>query len=159
MKETCKDPYVHFQAVSTLQEATLREWTLLTSELRSDLQRFLLSYAISATTQQQHSIDKFVLKQILQTLAIFYKRAKLDAAAAAVNKQPTSMTTSSSSAFQSSSSSSFSASSSSSSNDPLSATFIHDIISLFKSTTSDIKLVNIYAIYILYRLLKIFNLY
>lgn len=148
MKETCKDPYVHFQAVSTLQEATLREWTLLTSELRSDLQRFLLSYAISATTQQQHSIDKFVLKQILQTLAIFYKRAKLDAAAAAVNKQPTSMTTSSSSAFQSSSSS-FSTSSSSSSNDPLSATFIHDIISLFKSTTSDIKLVNIYAIYIL----------
>lgn len=155
MKETCKDPYVHFQAVSTLQEATLREWTLLTSELRSDLQRFLLSYAISATTQQQHTIDKFVLKQILQTLAIFYKRAKLDAAAAAVNKQPTSMTTSSSSAFQSSSSSSsFSASSSSSSNDPLSATFIHDIISLFKSTTSDIKLVNIYAIYILYNIVK-----
>lgn len=115
--ETSKDSYVLFQAVSTLQEATLREWTLLTSDLRADLQRFLLSYSIQAVSSPQHAIDKFVLKQILQTLAVFYKRAKLDAA-----KQPNQTAQASTG------------------NDPLSPSFIKDVIELFKS--SDIKLVS-----------------
>ncbi len=66
-----------FQAVSTLREATLREWTLLPVSLVPELQNFLLSYAVNSV-QQGHASDKYVQTQILQTLAVFYKRSKLD---------------------------------------------------------------------------------
>ncbi len=75
--ETCKEPYVLFQAVSALREATLREWTLLPVNLVAELQNFLLNYVVNSTCQNA-STDKYVQKQILLTLAVFYKRSKLD---------------------------------------------------------------------------------
>ena len=66
-----------FQAVSTLREATLREWTLLPANLVVELERFLLNFVVSSVEQGQLS-DKYVQRQILQTLAVFYKRGKLD---------------------------------------------------------------------------------
>lgn len=42
-----------------------------------ELQNFLLNYVVNSVEQGQHS-DKYVQSQILQTLAVFYKRSKLD---------------------------------------------------------------------------------
>lgn len=84
IKETSKEPYLLFQAVSTLQEATLREWTLLSPDLIAELQNFLLNYVIqSSSNTPQFGIgisggDKYVQQQILLTIAVFYKRNKLD---------------------------------------------------------------------------------
>jgi hypothetical protein len=70
--------------VSTLQEATLREWTLLSPDLIAELQSFLLNYVIqSSSNTPQLGIgisggDKYVQQQILLTIAVFYKRSKLD---------------------------------------------------------------------------------
>lgn len=75
--ETSKEPYVLFQAVSALREATLREWTLLPLNLVSELQNFLLNYVVNSVCHSTSS-DKYVQKQILLTLAVFYKRSKLD---------------------------------------------------------------------------------
>lgn len=109
-----------FQAVSTLQEAALREWSLLPANLVAELQNFLLTFVINTSTSGA-PVDKYVIKQILQTLAVFYKRAKLD---------------------------SYSVRGSSSlnhnnNNDPSkspSTNMVKDVIELFKS--SDVKLVN-----------------
>lgn len=77
--ETSKEPYVLFQAVSALREATLREWSLLPANLVAELQNFLLSYVVNSACQSHVvSTDKYVQKQILLTLAVFYKRSKLD---------------------------------------------------------------------------------
>lgn len=65
-----------FQAVSTLREATLREWSLLSQNLVTELQNFLLTYIVNSV--EHNGSDKYVQRQILQTLAVFYKRSKLD---------------------------------------------------------------------------------
>lgn len=64
---------MHFEAVKTLQIATLREWSILPSNLVNDLQNFLFSYVINDVYKHQ----KFVQQQILRTIAVFYKRNKL----------------------------------------------------------------------------------
>ena len=74
--ETSKEPYVLFQAVSALREATLREWTLLPSNLVAELQNFLLTYVVNNSLSGTN--DRYVQKQVLLTLAVFYKRNKLD---------------------------------------------------------------------------------
>jgi hypothetical protein len=45
--ETCKEPYVLFQAVYTLKDATIREWSLLSPNLFNELENFLLNYVIT----------------------------------------------------------------------------------------------------------------
>jgi hypothetical protein len=78
--ETSNEPYVLFQAVSALREATLREWTLLPVNLVAELQNFLLQYVVNTVVvSNSNSTDRYVQKQILLTLAVFYKRSKLDA--------------------------------------------------------------------------------
>ena len=85
--ETCKEPYVLYQAVSAMQQAALREWTLLPDTFALELQVFLLSYVTclvqNEQQQQQQSAlaaatdTKYVQRHILQTLAVFYKRGKV----------------------------------------------------------------------------------
>ncbi len=82
--ETSKEPYILYQAVSTLQEATLREWSLLSNELILELQNFLLNYVNYSICNFSNSGDKYIQRHILQTLAVFYKRTKLDSC---INKQ------------------------------------------------------------------------
>ena len=67
------DSYTLFQAVSTIQDAALREWPLLATETVIAMQDFLFSYLI-----ENQNIEKYVQKQILQTIAVFYKRTKFD---------------------------------------------------------------------------------
>jgi len=62
-----------------LREATLREWTLLPATLVPELENFLLNYVVASVQQADHVSDKYVQRQVLQTLAVFYKRSKLDA--------------------------------------------------------------------------------
>ena len=71
--ETSKDQYLLFQAVSTLQEACVREWSLLTPSLITELQNFLLNFVLNSGY-----LEKFVQRQVLLTIAVFYKRCKLD---------------------------------------------------------------------------------
>jgi hypothetical protein len=82
--ETSKEPYILYQAVSTLQEATLREWSLLSNDLILELQNFLLNYLNYSICNFNNSGDKYIQRHILQTLAVFYKRTKLDSC---MNKQ------------------------------------------------------------------------
>lgn len=49
-----------------------------------ELQNFLLNYVVNSVQQGKHS-DKYVRSQILQTLAVFYKRSKLDSMKSNVN--------------------------------------------------------------------------
>ena len=79
MLHTTRSAYVLFQAVSTLREATLREWSLLPPTLVPELENFLLSYVVASVQQADHPSDKYVQRQVLLTLAVFYKRSKLDA--------------------------------------------------------------------------------
>lgn len=44
--EQSKDPYVLFQAVQTIKEAALREWSLLSFEFSSGIEMFLMRYAV-----------------------------------------------------------------------------------------------------------------
>lgn len=71
--QNSNDSYTLFQAVSTIQDAALREWPLLATETVIALQDFLFSYLIG-----NQNIEKYVQKQILQTVAVFYKRTKFD---------------------------------------------------------------------------------
>ncbi|RNA22306.1 exportin-4-like, partial [Brachionus plicatilis] len=67
------DSHVLFQAVSTIQAAALREWPLLSTETILALQTNLFDYVT-----ESRSIEQYVQKQILQTVAVFYKRTKFD---------------------------------------------------------------------------------
>jgi hypothetical protein len=114
--ETSNEPYVLFQAVSALREATLREWTLLPVNLVAELQNFLLQYVVNTVVvSNSNSTDRYVQKQILLTLAVFYKRSKLDAI------KPSNSET-----------------------NVMPANMVKDTIDLFKS--SDIKIVNIFLL-------------
>ncbi len=74
--------------MTTLQEATLREWSLLPPNLVQELQNFLFNYVVGKVcynnntsppiTNTSQTLDKYVQRAILQTLAVFYKRNKLD---------------------------------------------------------------------------------
>ena len=116
-----------YEAISTLQEATLREWPLLasntdSSNLLAELQTFLFQLAINSAYSGGgggQSMDKFVLRHLLQTLSVFFKRNKLMDLAL----------TAKSTAAASSSANKFS----------LSSNIVKDLIELFKSP--NIKLV------------------
>ncbi|CAF0887255.1 unnamed protein product [Brachionus calyciflorus] len=71
--ENTKDSYLLYQTVSTIQTAALREWALLPNDLVPALQNFLFSFLIQTT-----DLEKYVQRQILQTIAVFYKRNKFD---------------------------------------------------------------------------------
>lgn len=120
-----------FESISTMQEATLREWPLLSPSLIAELQQFLLAFVInrmcsSSSSSNVEQLDKYLLKHILQTLAVFYKRSKFDVL-------PHQMMTMKRMINEPSSSSS-------SSTIDASSNIVKDIIQLFKS--SNIKLVH-----------------
>jgi hypothetical protein len=45
--ETSKEPYVLFNAVYTLKDATIREWSLLSPNIIHELENFLSNYVIN----------------------------------------------------------------------------------------------------------------
>lgn len=68
--EHCKDDYVLFQAAATIKESIVREWTLLGGQDIETLRSFLLHYVISHS-----SLQAYVREQILQAVAVIFKRA------------------------------------------------------------------------------------
>eukprot|EP00795_Rhopilema_esculentum_P017243 gene17243-8804_t len=71
--ENCRMDYVLFEAATTLKEAVVREWNLLQKQDIDGLCSFLLNYVT-----QQKSLQKFVREQILQVVAMIFKRGTLD---------------------------------------------------------------------------------
>ena len=65
--------FVLHQTLSTLQEATLREWPLLSVDFIDELQSYLFKYVAG-----QRVLEKYVQRAIFQAIAVFYKRYKLD---------------------------------------------------------------------------------
>jgi hypothetical protein len=71
--------------VTTIREAALREWTLLTPQVIEELENFLFNYTVISDPLEDASriivsnrSNKYVQRQILQTLAVLYKRRTLD---------------------------------------------------------------------------------
>jgi hypothetical protein len=125
-----------FESISTMQEATLREWPLLSPSLIAQLQQFLLAFVINrmCSSSNVEQLDKYLLKHILQTLAVFYKRSKFDVLPHQIMTMKRMINEPSSS-------------SSSSSTIDASSNIVKDIIQLFKS--SNIKLVHSFLHFIL----------
>ncbi|ESO89303.1 hypothetical protein LOTGIDRAFT_106479, partial [Lottia gigantea] len=71
--ENTKSDYVLFQTATTLKEAIIREWTLLSPEDIESLRSFLLRYIT-----KHISLQSYVREQILQTVAVILKRGTLD---------------------------------------------------------------------------------
>jgi len=71
--ENCQVDYVLFESATTLKEAIIREWNLLQKQDIDSLCAFLLNYIT-----QQKSLQKFVREQILQVVAMIFKRGALD---------------------------------------------------------------------------------
>lgn len=64
-------PLAQFHATCCLQAAALRQWEALSSEIHTQLHQFAWSVCLS----RGRSIDRAVLNQLLQTLALFWKRS------------------------------------------------------------------------------------
>ncbi|CAG5123634.1 unnamed protein product [Candidula unifasciata] len=71
--ENSKNDYSLFQAATTIKEAIIRDWSLMSSDSVEALRSFLLRYITNHITLQS-----FVREQILQTVAVILKRATLD---------------------------------------------------------------------------------
>ncbi|ELU09303.1 hypothetical protein CAPTEDRAFT_151878 [Capitella teleta] len=71
--ENCTNDYVLFHAASTLKEAVIREWSLLSSDHIQSLRSSLLAFVT-----QRSQLQPYVREQILATLAVIVKRARLD---------------------------------------------------------------------------------
>lgn len=61
-------PVVQFQAISTLRDAVIREWAAMSDDSKDNMRTYLISYAL------QHPLEKYVEKQLLQTIAVMAKR-------------------------------------------------------------------------------------
>jgi len=72
-KEYSKEPYLLFHVVSTIQEACIREWAILTQDFIIELQNFLLNYILNFP-----DLEKYVQKQVFLAIAVLFKRSKLD---------------------------------------------------------------------------------
>ncbi|XP_071818411.1 exportin-4-like isoform X2 [Apostichopus japonicus] len=73
MLENSKSDYVLFQVASTVKEAMIREWTLLSPEQINHMRTFLMKYVT-----QNIGLSNYVREQMLQTVAVIYKRGTLD---------------------------------------------------------------------------------
>ncbi|XP_041355105.1 exportin-4-like [Gigantopelta aegis] len=71
--ENSKIDYVLFQGATTIKEAIVREWTLLSAEDVESLRSFLLRYIT-----KNISLQSYVREQVLQTVAVILKRSTLD---------------------------------------------------------------------------------
>ncbi|OWF40176.1 Exportin-4 [Mizuhopecten yessoensis] len=71
--ENSKCDYVLFQAATTIKEAVIREWSILSSEDVESLRSFLLRFIT-----QNITIQSYVREQILQTVAVILKRGTLE---------------------------------------------------------------------------------
>ncbi|KAK6169678.1 hypothetical protein SNE40_020678 [Patella caerulea] len=71
--ENTKSDYVLFQTATTLKEAIVREWNLLSADDIESLRSFLLRYIT-----KHISLQSYVREQILQTVAVILKRGTLD---------------------------------------------------------------------------------
>ncbi|XP_020912207.1 exportin-4 [Exaiptasia diaphana] len=71
--EQSTNDYVMFQAASTIKDAVLREWALLGKEDIESLRTFLLTFAL-----QKQGVQRYVKEQVLQVVAVMFKRGSLD---------------------------------------------------------------------------------
>ncbi|XP_022081901.1 exportin-4-like isoform X2 [Acanthaster planci] len=71
--EHSKADYVLFQAASTIKEAAVREWLLLNRKEIESMQTFLLKYVM-----QNAKLPNYVREQILQAVAVIFKRGTMD---------------------------------------------------------------------------------
>ena len=71
--DNCSNGYVVFQASQTIKEAVVREWTLLSPADVENLRSFLLHYVT-----RNVSLESYVREQVLQTVAVIFKRGTID---------------------------------------------------------------------------------
>lgn len=71
--ENSKSDYVLFQVATTVKEAMIREWTLLTPEQINHMRSFLIKFVT-----QNIGLSNYVREQMLQTVAVIYKRGTLE---------------------------------------------------------------------------------
>ncbi|EDO31724.1 predicted protein, partial [Nematostella vectensis] len=71
--EQSKNDYVMFQSATAIKEAVLREWTLLEHTVVDSLRSFLLNFVL-----QKEGVQKYVKEQVLQVVAVMFKRGTLE---------------------------------------------------------------------------------